>query len=109
MESMDRLVQVLIKHTNLSKNSRFLDVGSGLGKPNLHVAQSVKVELSIGIECVENRHKLSLTHLKKALELTLNVNGTSPVNTPNCYLVHGNICDAINLNPFTHVYMFDIG
>ena len=50
MHSMQRVVNVLVARCEMSHKSRFMDVGSGLGKPNFHVAQNPLVRLSIGIE-----------------------------------------------------------
>lgn len=55
MISMQRIVDILIKHCGLSDASRFIDVGAGLGKPNFHVAQYPAVRLSIGVELEEIR------------------------------------------------------
>ena len=50
MHSMHKIVNYLVDECNLSTDSRFIDVGSGLGKPNFHVAQYPGVRISIGIE-----------------------------------------------------------
>ena len=55
MHSMQKIVDVLIQKCSLTHNSRFIDVGSGLGKPNFHVAQYPAVQLSIGVELEEIR------------------------------------------------------
>jgi hypothetical protein len=47
---MHKIVNYLVDECNLSTDSRFIDVGSGLGKPNFHVAQYPGVRISIGIE-----------------------------------------------------------
>ena len=59
--SMHKLVQLMVDSTNLGPNSRFLDVGSGIGKPNLHVAQYPGVKVSIGIELIYERWLLSIS------------------------------------------------
>lgn len=33
------MVDIMISHCDLGKDSVFIDVGAGLGKPNIHVAQ----------------------------------------------------------------------
>lgn len=55
MHSMQKIVDILIQKCSLSHHSRFIDVGSGLGKPNFHVAQYPAVQLSIGVELEEIR------------------------------------------------------
>lgn len=37
--SMQKVVDAMIQHCELGKDSIFIDVGAGLGKPNIHVAQ----------------------------------------------------------------------
>ena len=39
MHSMHKIVNILMEKCELTADSRFIDVGSGLGKPNFHVAQ----------------------------------------------------------------------
>ena len=46
--SMQRIMDYLKENCSLTENSRFIDVGSGLGKPNFHAAQDPAVRLSIG-------------------------------------------------------------
>ena len=55
MHSMQKIVDILIQKCSLTHHSRFIDVGSGLGKPNFHVAQYPAVQLSIGVELEEIR------------------------------------------------------
>ncbi len=57
--SMQKNVNYLKDKCGLDKDSRFLDVGAGLGKPNMHVAQDVGVRLSIGVELEPVRHQVS--------------------------------------------------
>jgi hypothetical protein len=53
--SMQKIVNILVEKCELGCNSRFIDVGSGLGKPNFHVAQYPGTKLSIGVELEEIR------------------------------------------------------
>jgi hypothetical protein len=55
MHSMEKVLQVLVHFCELNENSRFIDVGSGLGKPNFHALHSPAVRLSLGIELEEIR------------------------------------------------------
>ena len=48
-------------------DSKFLDIGSGLGKPNLHVLLDPGVEYSFGVEDMRLRWALSMLNLKEAL------------------------------------------
>lgn len=53
--SMQRVINLLVDKCEMSSRSRFIDVGSGLGKPNFHAAQSPAVRLSIGVELEDIR------------------------------------------------------
>ena len=55
MHSMQKVVDILVQKCEFTHHSRFIDVGSGLGKPNFHVAQYPAVRLSIGVELEEIR------------------------------------------------------
>jgi hypothetical protein len=72
MHSMQKVVNYLIKNCGLDSSSRFIDIGSGLGKPNFHVAQDPNVRLSIGIELEDIRWQLAMGNLQAVLEHTSN-------------------------------------
>jgi hypothetical protein len=114
MGSMQKMINLMKEHTNLGTSSRFIDVGSGIGKPNLHVTQDPGVELSYGIEVEADRWLLGMNCLKGVLDqvsedpLPNNDNESEPLRY-NCIFVHGDIRDAKTFDPFTHVYMFSIG
>lgn len=50
------------EEAGFDENSSFIDVGSGLGKPNFHVAQDPGVEISYGLELEEVRWELSVSN-----------------------------------------------
>lgn len=110
--SMQKMTNLMIEHTGLSKDSRFIDVGCGLGKPNLHVAQYPGVDFSYGIEMEHVRWMLGMSNLehvlKAAVEDGANGNEESKIGH-SIYFSHGDITEANFFDPFTHVYMFDIG
>eukprot|EP00968_Pinguiococcus_pyrenoidosus_P015459 scaffold1430_cov257-Pinguiococcus_pyrenoidosus.AAC.10 len=54
--SMARIVTALEQYCGFSSRSTFIDVGSGLGKPNVHVAQYPGVVCSYGIELEDIRY-----------------------------------------------------
>jgi len=58
MHSMQHVVDILVEKCELNSQSRFIDVGSGLGKPNFHVAQDAAVCLSFGVELEDIRWKV---------------------------------------------------
>jgi hypothetical protein len=102
--SFQRVVDYLKENCELSKASRFLDVGSGLGKPNIHVAIDPGVEVSYGVELEELRWHLSLHNLKSVMKLDINKN--KPHRT---IFTAGDITAAKSFDPFSHVYSFDVG
>jgi hypothetical protein len=57
--SMHKLLEIMIDNCQLSTTSRFLDVGSGIGKPNLHALQFPGVSLSIGVEIEKLRWQVT--------------------------------------------------
>jgi hypothetical protein len=58
MGSFQNVINYLKSHCEFNNDSRFVDVGSGLGKPNFHVAQDPMVKLSIGIELHDVRFQV---------------------------------------------------
>jgi len=104
--SMQKMVNLMKEHTDFSSKSRFIDVGCGLSKPNLHVMQDPGVEISYGIEMEEVRWLLGMHNLNQVMKAA---NTTAPEIKHKCFLAHGNITSAKTFDPFTHVYMFDIG
>ena len=111
MVSMQKIVQLMKERTNLGLGSRFIDIGCGLGKPNIHVALDLGVEFSYGIEMDENRWVLGMNNLKICLEEAIEKRQSKQNEQflHRCILEHGNIESAENFDPFTHVYMFDVG
>mmetsp|Transcript_21589 Transcript_21589/g.47819 ORF Transcript_21589/g.47819 Transcript_21589/m.47819 type:complete len:412 (+) Transcript_21589:88-1323(+) len=113
--SMQKMIDLMVKHTGFSSSSRFIDVGSGIGKPNLHVAQYPGVEFSCGVEMEHNRWSLGMTCLKACLNAAMQEQeeetGTvgSSLLEGNTMFLHNNILEATTFDPFTHVYMFSIG
>lgn len=108
--SMQKVVNLLIEQGGLDKDSAFIDVGAGLGKPNLHVAIDPGVRISVGIEMEYVRWLLSLHNLKHFLDETDNIYKKSDRTfLNNVTFMHGDAIQAKSFDPFTHIYMFDIG
>jgi len=105
--SMQKMIDLMKTHTNFGPKSRFIDVGSGLGKPNLHVTQDPGVEFSYGIEMEHVRWILGMSNLNMVLQHAKK-NPDSNIKH-RCIFQHGDITEAKYFDPFTHVYMFDIG
>ena len=115
MGSMQKMINLMKQYTYFGSNSRFIDVGSGIGKPNIHVCQDPGVEFSYGIEMERSRWMLGMTCLKAVIDVA-QVQHQSDKKLPpqqqighKCYFTHGNISVAETFDPFTHVYMFSIG
>lgn len=68
---MQKVVEMMRQYMEFDSSSRFIDVGAGLGKPNMHVAMDPKVEFSYGIEVNPERWYLSLSNLKPLLKASL--------------------------------------
>ncbi|CAM9869107.1 unnamed protein product, partial [Heterosigma akashiwo] len=114
MGGMQRIVDLLKQHCEFDETCAFIDVGSGLGKPNFHVAQDPGCRLSFGVELEKIRNDLALNHLRHVLRFTkaATVQDNSTNDAPrhgNCYFKHGDITEATTFDPFTHVYTFDVG
>jgi len=113
MGSMQKMVNLMIEHSNLNHESRFLDVGSGIGKPNMHVAQYPGVSFSCGVEVERSRWVLGMTCLKAVLDAAvLELEDDTKRETTlrgSTVFLHNDISDAVTFDPFTHVYMFSIG
>eukprot|EP00554_Chaetoceros_debilis_P007761 CAMPEP_0194077598 /NCGR_PEP_ID=MMETSP0149-20130528/4197_1 /TAXON_ID=122233 /ORGANISM="Chaetoceros debilis, Strain MM31A-1" /LENGTH=383 /DNA_ID=CAMNT_0038758667 /DNA_START=260 /DNA_END=1411 /DNA_ORIENTATION=+ len=113
MGSMQKMINLMKEHTNFNSSSRFIDVGCGLGKPNIHVAQDPQVEFSYGIEMEHVRWVLGMSNLKVSLKEACRQEAEGQTEEEcirhRCMLAHGDITEAQFFDPFTHVYMFDIG
>ncbi|KAG7399342.1 hypothetical protein PHYBOEH_009144 [Phytophthora boehmeriae] len=102
--SFQRVVDYLKQNCELSTTSRFLDVGSGLGKPNFHVAVDPGVKVSYGIELEELRWHLSLHNLRSVLSLD-----SQRDKRLATVFAAGDITHAQTFEPFSHIYSFDVG
>ena len=110
MGSMQKMVNLMKEHTSFDRSSRFLDVGSGIGKPNFHVAHDPGVELSYGLEIDSDRWLLSMNCLR-GLCSDVDKAGNTEISSRSqrCIFVQGDIRAANVFDPFTHIYMFSIG
>lgn len=110
--SMQKMVDLMKEYTNLNESSCFIDVGCGLGKPSLHVAQDPGVRFSYGVEMERVRWLLGMCNLNKVLDAASHQSNDAKDEHRighRCVFEHGNITDADYFDPFTHIYMFDIG
>jgi hypothetical protein len=100
--SMQKIIDVLVQKCRFDWKSFFIDIGSGLGKPNFHVAHVVHPLLSIGVEVEEVRYLLSIDNLTSILK---NVS----IDSNSVSFIKRDILESMSLDPFTHIYQFDIG
>jgi hypothetical protein len=63
----EQVINFMMENCEMDRNSLFIDVGSGLGKPNFHAAQDPGVRVSVGIELEEIRWQLAMQNLKFVL------------------------------------------
>ncbi len=59
LRALQRVYNIMTEKCNLTKSSRMIDVGAGLGKPNFHAAQDPAVRLSLGMELEDIRWNVS--------------------------------------------------
>jgi hypothetical protein len=67
MHSMQKCINILVEKCEMNHTSRFIDVGSGLGKPNFHAAQDPACRLSLGVELESIRWQLAIYNLYHVL------------------------------------------
>jgi len=91
---------------------------TGLGKPNFHAAQDPACRVSVGVELEKIRWQLSMFNLSYVAKETsrgrtegeaeADVTRTSKVLGNTNFLVD-DIDNASSTDPFTHIYMYDLG
>ena len=101
--AFQRVLDFLVLHCELGPTSTFMDIGSGLGKPNFHACVEAGLRYSVGVEIDKVRWYLSLVNLQAAVGRAL------PGDAPRVMFQQTDITAAKTLDPFTHVYMFDTG
>ena len=119
MGSMQKIVTLMIEQTGFGKHKGFNDVSSGIGKPNIHVAQYPGVAFSCGVEVDFPQWTLGMTHLKGVLQEAVaqqhaNHQGEEDVDEACCLsgntvFLHKDITKAKTFDPSSHVYMCSIG
>lgn len=66
--SMDKIFEFMKTQCEFGKSSRFIDIGSGLGKPSYHALLASQCELSFGIELENIRHILCMRNVLRMCE-----------------------------------------
>jgi hypothetical protein len=95
-QSFQRVLDFLVDKCELNDTSVFIDIGSGLGKPNFHAAVKPAVKWSIGIELEEIRWQLSMHNLSQYVK-------DEQFGGQSLYFAHCDVTKAVSLNPCTHV------
>jgi hypothetical protein len=106
--AFQKIVDDMKAYADFNATSRFIDVGSGLGKPCLHVAQDPGVSFSFGIELSEVRWGLCINAFLKVLQLASKQVESCRISH-KCFFACGDVAQADTFDPFTHVYMFNTG
>ena len=94
------MIDHITEFTELGKSSRFTNVGCGLSKSSMHVAQFL-VGMSHVLEMEDTCLILGLSNLCEELS-------RGALSSP-CYLDHENIQDVVYFDTFTQVYCFSKG
>ena len=102
--SFQKICSYLKQHMNFDRTSYFLDIGAGLGKPSLHVLLDPGVQFSFGVEIEHHRWVLSMWNLKNVLTKIARLHTLAP----SVFFALSDAAQLDTLNPFTHIYMFDI-
>ena len=128
--SMQRVLDCFVEDAGFGPESVFMDVGSGLGKPNIHAAcMPSGCRFSIGVECEPTRYNLSMVRLLAAeiglqwalaapalrlRRLQVNLQRLVEQDTMirercNLFFILANILRMRSLTPVTHLFSFDVG
>ena len=105
----DRSGRLVVPHGGVvprGPDSRIIDIGSGRGKPSLHAALYARVKFSFGIELDPCRVYLANIILKNIIKKARKNTDLSTITNVSYQL--GDISEALSLDPFTHVWMFDV-
>eukprot|EP00038_Savillea_parva_P028924 m.67783 g.67783 ORF g.67783 m.67783 type:complete len:1010 (+) comp8468_c0_seq2:201-3230(+) len=103
--SMARLFDALQTTCELGPDSWFMDLGHGMGRPPIHAALlDPPVAGAVGTEFNPELYKQSMLALR---ECTQSVKGLE--ESSRVFFMDANIKDFMSLNPFTHVFSFQIG
>ena len=123
--SMQRMMNFFVDNCGFGSESVFIDIGAGLGKPNIHAACMPQgCKYSIGIECEATRYNLSLVRPAACARIVsphdtqapMQVNLQALVENPtavqkrcNLFFLLANVLAVTSLQPVTHVFAFDVG
>ncbi|KAA0165805.1 hypothetical protein FNF31_01782 [Cafeteria roenbergensis] len=109
--NMQRLIELMVRVTDLNADSVFLDIGSGLGKPSIHAAAAVGC-FSLGVEYMATRFNLSVANLKRLCRPADGPRAQGPLRElgePRVMFCCEDAWLMGSLEPTTHLFMFDVG
>ena len=100
--TMQKMINLLKAHTAFNANSHFIDIGSRLGKPNLHVDQDPGVGFSFGIEIKRIRWMLSLHYFNRVLKFSLQQSQLDKMEQKNligynCFFMNRDVTDCYHM------------
>ena len=108
-QSMEEVIKCMKEKQEFNTSSKFLDIGCGIGKPNLCAANDPGVVLSYGVEI----HKTIFTAAQKIFQKLHEYKGFPVIKNmielmlAKCHLQNLDIKNCDFLNHFTHVFMHD--
>lgn len=101
-----KLFDVLRSTCEFDESAYFMDLGHGMGRPTLHAAAlRPRIAGAMGTEFSPYLYRQSMLALS---ECTLEVEYFT-MEQPRIFFLDSNIKSFKSLNPFTHVYAFQIG
>ena len=103
---MQKDVQFMVNSTRFVTASWFLNVGSGIEKPNLHVAQYPAVEFLCGVQIEYSQWLLGMTCLKACLKAVAVSSAPfllAEAVQGNIMFLFNTIIKAQTFDPFTHM------
>jgi len=101
-----KLFDVLRTQFEFDETAYFMDLGHGMGRPTMHAAAlQPRIAGSMGTEFSPYLYRQSMLALS---ECTMEVDSFT-MEQPRTFFLDSNIKSFKSLNPFTHVYAFQIG
>lgn len=106
--SMERVIQAMVAHANLSWRSTLVDIGSGLGRPLAHAATYPGVHHGIGIELDPVKHDKAVAFIARvAAGMRVAGHTRAAHNIENIVLVNQSVeSRALALDGCSHAYTF---
>eukprot|EP00039_Didymoeca_costata_P013910 m.218001 g.218001 ORF g.218001 m.218001 type:complete len:749 (+) comp15897_c0_seq4:426-2672(+) len=105
--SLSKLFEVMRTKCEMDESAWFIDLGHGMGRPSMHAAAlHPHVKAAFGTEYNPQLYKQSMLAL---LDCCKTPGSECLLENPRVFFMDSNIKDFNTMNPFTHVYGFQIG